>query len=287
MTETQESHSTTYNIHIEHAEGLAIGDGARVESPAPRPVPRGDLPPNPFTDRLAVHDPARFIGRADFLRRLRRDLKKTSVAIVGERKIGKSSVLWQLKRELEQDAACHVFFWDLFDPLARAGTLLAQVTRRLGGSGSGWAAFKEAIQGQRVILLLDELDLAPARGFDVDLLRGFRSLHNQAWDFRLVTASRRKPRKIFPRPKLGSYPDDFLRPQRLDPFPEAEALRLLHHPWAPDAPHFDRDTCAALLTLSGRHPFRLQLAAHHRYEALADPAYDWRRAYEEELEEVK
>jgi len=36
--------------------------------------------------------------------------------------------------------------------------------------------------------------------------------------------------------------------------------------------------------LSAGHPYRLQRAAHHRYEALADPHYDWRAGYERDME---
>jgi hypothetical protein len=85
------------------------------------------------------------------------------------------------------------------------------------------------------VLLLDEFDLAPERGFDLDHLRGCRALCQQERGLRLVTASRDLPKDIFPNPGKGSWPYDFLGVQRLGPFEEAKARRLLAHPWAPDA----------------------------------------------------
>jgi Trypsin-like serine proteases, typically periplasmic, contain C-terminal PDZ domain len=239
------------------------------------------LPPNPFTDILAIRDPARFIGRERLLERVLRLLQAGSVALIGERKIGKSSILWQLKRRLEQEVP--TLFWDFFEPIS-ARQLLRETIARLGGSGDTWEDFRTALRGRRVVLLLDELDLALERGFDLDMLRGCRALCQQESGFRLVTASRALPKNIFPKPERGSTPWDFLQPLEVGPFTEEEAQRLLDHPWAPEAPRFDPATCRELIALSGCHPYRLQRAAHHRYEALADPHYDWRAGYERDME---
>jgi hypothetical protein len=248
-----------------------------------KPVER-PLPPNPFTDILAIRDPARFIGRERLLERVLRQLEAGSVALIGERKIGKSSVLWQLKRRLEPETP--ILFWDFFEPIP-ARQLLREAIARLGGSGDTWEDFRAALRGRRMVLLLDELDLALERGFDLDMLRGCRALCQREPGFRLVTASRVPPWNIFPRPERGSTPWDFLQPLEVGPFTEGEAQRLLDHPWAPEAPRFDPATCRELIALSGRHPYRLQRAAHHRYEALADPDYDWRAGYERDLEALE
>lgn len=239
------------------------------------------LPPNPFTDILAVQDPTRFVGRERILERILFRLQAASILLVGERKIGKSSLIWQLKRRLEPE--WKVVFWDFLEPLP-AQRLLREAIALLGGEGERWEDFRHAVRGRRVVLLLDELDLALERGFDLDLLRGCRVLCQQEPGFRVVAASRLLPKDIFPPPRMGSTPWDFLEPVEVPVFTEEEARRLLAHPWAPEAPQFDEATCQTLIALTGRHPFRLQRAAHHRYEALADPAYDWRAAYQREME---
>lgn len=257
--------------------------------PAERPAL---LPPNPFADVLAVKDPARFVGRERLLERALRWLEAGSVALVGERKVGKSSVLWQLRRRLEATWEV-VLFWDFFEPVP-ARALLREAVAQLGGNGEDWEALRAAVGGRRVVLLLDELDLALERGFDLDVLRGCRALCQKEPGFRLVTASRICPRDIFrqtweslPAATRGSWPWDFLQVLEVGPFTEEEARRLLDHPWAPDAPRFDEATCRELIALSGRYPYRLQRAAHHRYEALADPAYDWRAGYARDMEALE
>ncbi len=239
------------------------------------------LPPNPFTDTLAVKDPSRFVGRERVLERILSRLRTSSIVLFGERKIGKSSLLWQLKRLLEPK--WEVVFWDFLEPRLADG-LLREAIALLGGKGEKWEDFRRAVGGRQVALLLDELDLAPDRGFDLDMLRGCRALCQRESGFRLIAASRRLPRDIFPPPRVGSTPWDFLEPVEVPVFTEEEARRLLAHPWAPEAPQFDEATCQTLITLTGCHPFRLQRAAHHRYEALADPTYDWRAAYERDME---
>lgn len=252
------------------------------------PVPARELSPNPFTEVVAIRDPDRFVGRELLLERLLRLLEGGSVALVGERKIGKSSLLHRLADLLRREPGQTVVFWDFFDPVD-VKHLLAQAIRALGSEGKKWSDFKQAVHNRRIVLLLDEFDLAPERGFGLDVLRGFRALCQVERGLRLVTASRTLPREIFPDPGAGSWPYDFLGVQRLGSFTEDEAQRLLAHPWAPAALHFDAPTCEELIARSGCHPYRLQRAAHHRYEALCDPAQadDWRAAYELDMEALQ
>ena len=239
--------------------------------------------PNPFTDVVAIRDPARFVGRDPLLERLLRLLEGGSVALVGERKIGKSSLLHRLADLLRREPGQGVVFWDFFNR-EDVTRLLAKAIKKLDSDGETWEGFKRAVHRRRVVLLLDEFDVAPERGFDLDVLRGCRALCQAERGLRLVTASRTLPKQIFPKPGAGSWPYDFLGVQPLGPFTPDEARRLLAHPWAPDALHFDTPVCEELIALAGRHPYRLQRAAHHRYETLYDPAYDWRAAYELDLE---
>jgi hypothetical protein len=241
--------------------------------------------PNPFTDVVAIRDPARFIGRGAVLDRLLRVLEGGSVALVGERKIGKSSLLHRLADLLRRDPGQTVVFWDFFD-LGDVTQLLAKVTKELDSDGETWEDFKRVVHGRRVVLLLDEFDVAPERGFNLDILRGFRALCQTEHRLRLVTASRVLPKDIFPT-KVASWPYDFLGIQQLGPFTAGEARQLLAHSWALDTLYFDAPTCEELIALSGCHPYRLQRAAHHRYEALCDQTYDWRAAYELDMEALQ
>ncbi|MEM3485037.1 MAG: hypothetical protein QXI12_05400, partial [Candidatus Methanomethyliaceae archaeon] len=184
----------------------------------PRATDSAPFLPNPFTDILAVRDPARFVGRKKVLGRLLRNLESGSIALVGERKVGKSSLLWQMKVRLEQEPGRIALFWDFSEPIP-AGRLLYETVSRLGGEGDDWEAFRKRVHNRRVVLLLDELDLALERGFDLDMLRGCRARTQEETGFRVVTASRTRPRDIF-KSEVGSWPYDFLIPTTLDPFTE-------------------------------------------------------------------
>jgi hypothetical protein len=282
-----------YKVELEAAAGLDLRQiwenlrhkarQRRANAPALKP-PR-EPSPNPFTDVVAIRDLDRFVGREATLERLLRLLEGGSVAIVGARKIGKTSLLHRLADLLRGEPGQAVVFWDFFDP-GNVERLLAQATRALGSDGKKWDDFKRAVRGRRVVLLLDEFDLAPERGFDLDTLRGFRALCQAERGLRCATASRVLPKEVFPT-QVGSWPYDFLSPQLLGSFTPDEARRLLAHPWMPDAPRFDAPTGEDLIALSGCHPYRLQRAAHHRYEILHDPAYDWRAAYDLDLEALQ
>ncbi len=260
--------------------------GAKA-TPAKQPsvTPSRESLPNPFTDVVAIRDRDRFVGREAALERLLRLLEGGSVAIVGARKVGKTSLLHRLADLLRREPEQIVIFWDFHDP-GKMKHLLAQVIEALGSDGKKWDDFKRAVRGRRVVLLLDEFDLAPERGFDLDTLRGFRALCQLERGLRLATASRPLPKEFFST-QVGSWPYDFLSPQPLGPFSPDEARRLLAHPWLPNAPHFDAPTGEELIALSGCHPYRLQRAAHHRYEALHDPTYNWRAAYNLDLEALQ
>lgn len=239
------------------------------------------FPPNPFTDTLAIRESARFVGREGLLTRLDQALLGGSVALVGDRKMGKSSLLYRLAERLRRQGQT-VLFWDFFDLTTMPDLLIAWL-RQLDASGQTWADFKRAVQGRGVVLLLDELELGPARGFDVDWLRACRSLVQADRSVRFVTASRVLPRVIFPA-QDGSWPYDFLVVQPVGPLDPGEAGTLLAHPWSPQAPCFDPGRVEKVIALAGCHPYRLQRAAHHCYEALVDATYDWRGAYRWEME---
>jgi hypothetical protein len=72
----------------------------------------------------------------------------------------------------------------------------------------------------------------------------------------------------------------------LDLLTEVEARQLLKHPWAPDLPLFNTEIREQLLELTGCHPYKLQRAAFHRFESLADPVYDWQSRYHQDLEQM-
>jgi len=242
------------------------------------------LPPNPFTDMLLIRDPARFVGREDELRRLRSLLRSGSVTLVGEPKIGKSSLMARLADIWRAENTGRVFgpldcqgvldCDDFFDELARLMGLPSTSDRR---------ALRDALRITSGLLLLDEMDCAPGWGLTADDFALFRAVCSANPSFKLVVVSRSPLKTLFPDTRRGSPSYNFLIPYTLNPLTDADARTLLVHPWAPAAPTFDAATADALLALAGTHPFKLQRAAHHRYEVFGNPGYDWQTAYRDEI----
>ena len=252
-------------------------------SPTPSPPP-----PNPFpVAALAIREAARFVGRAAELRRLRALLQGGSVSLTGVPKIGKSSLLWQLKAAWEADGKQVLGPLDCMG-LENCKDFYAELAKLVRASNHKWRSLRDTLQNTAALFLLDELDAGAEHGIGVRELGRLRAACSANPALHIVIVSRGPLKALFPDTGRGSPAYNFLQPLTLGPFSEAEAHTLLRHPWHPDAAHFDATTVQTLLTLtrnaSGYHPFKLQRAAHHRYEARHTPDYDWQAAYVQDLE---
>jgi hypothetical protein len=246
----------------------------------PESPPETAIPPNPFG--RVIKDPTLFVGRQKELSRLRALLQRGSVALLGEPKIGKSSLLWQLAQSWPDEVIGPVNF-ELVEGLDDYYRDLAD---RLKLEASDWRSIRNVLRERRLLLLLDELDKAPGRGFDGEALARLRAVSGQNHGFQVIAVSRNPLKKIFPDSGLGSPVYSFLQPFTVGVLDEGDARGLLAHPWAPEGSSFDAATADQLLLLSERHPFKLQRAAFHRYEALSEPGRDWLAAWQQDMEHM-
>ena len=284
-----DSDEATYTVEQLHkwkreaearAEERLRAGSTRAEAAGAAPESAEDLPPNPFVQVLAIRDEDAFIGRKRELRRLHGMLAGGSVALWGEPKIGKSSLLYRLADTWPEEVLGPVDF----EAVADRDDFYAALGCELGMASGGWRGVRGELAGRRALLILDELDKAPALGWGAKDLGLLRSLCNGNPGLKVIAASRRPPKEIFPDGGVGSPAFNFLQPQQLGDLAESEAKTLLTHPWAPVAADFDVAAANQLLAAAGSHPFHLQRAAFQRYEALADPSHDWRAAWREDLE---
>ena len=241
-------------------------------------------PANPFGAMLPILEPPRFIGRADELTKLRKLLHCGWVALMGAPKVGKTSLLHQLTHTSPG-------YGEILGPIDLKGIediedLYEHLANALGLARAGWRPIREALRTRKLLLILDEIDCGPDRGLDNEHLGRLRSVVSHNPSFRVVTASRRPVKEVFPDIGTGSPEYNYLQPLWLGELTEQEARLLLAHPWAPRARRFDEDTVMELLELARRHPFLLQRAAYHRYEAMSDPSFDWRAAWQRDREHL-
>jgi hypothetical protein len=124
---------------------------------------------NPFIVGPVIRDPLHFYGRGSELQAIIGrvgEISAQSISIVGERRIGKSSLLWQVKNQAE--TLFHtghryvVIYLDLSSAVGSSNRLLMRTLRR-ELTRAGLPAWKECDDGDLVALnyALEELEVAP------------------------------------------------------------------------------------------------------------------------------
>lgn len=256
---------------------------------------------NPFTYGNPIRDPGRFIGRQEDLRQVVNRLLSSaheSTSIVGERRIGKTSLLMHLADKsaakllrLEPDRFCLIYidfqglvditpprFWGrvitrmgrtITDPNLRARIEVLQKdnTYELFDLEDLCEAITEA--GLCVVLLLDEFEYVTQNpNFGADFFGGLRALaihHNLP----LVTATRRElidlchSEEIKGSPFFNIFANIVLRL-----FKQAEVNELLESYTHASGVTFSSREHDLAWRLGGGHPLFTQIAGYYLFDGL-------------------
>ncbi len=280
----------TINSHLKDTLPPGVGNSS---SPRPKGIEHkvehkkiaaADFP-NPFNDIITIREPARFIGRTTEMRRLAALLHGGSVALTGEPKIGKSSLLWHLARSRGSKIIGPINCLDL-GQVKGMEDFYRFIADALEIEGTAWRQLRRALNKEAILLLVDELDFGPKNGITSDGMNRFRAVCESNPDFKMVAVSRTPLKEVFPDTGVSSPFYNLMQPFSLGPLSRVDALALLAHPWAPGVLPFDASASETLLATAGLHPFKLQRAAFHCYEALLDPTYHWQRAFQQDMEHM-
>lgn len=252
---------------------------------------------NAFFHRGPIRDPAYFFGRetetAQALSLLRNG---QSVSVVGQRRIGKTSLLFHLANPAiflahGLDPAQHLFVyldcggWSNLPPAEIFQFLLEEITDALPPQAAAkfpappgpltYRAFERAIrgvtqQGWRPIFLLDEferLSLNPT--LDPDFFSGLRAL-SARYPIAYVTASKTPLLELtYANASALSSPFfNIFASLRLGLFGEPTARKLLVELAAKSSTSFSESLLDFLLMLAGPHPLLLQIAGFHAIELI-------------------
>jgi hypothetical protein len=252
---------------------------------------------NPFTPG-AVVAPERFFGRKNELRAILARLEgMLSISLVGDARMGKSSLLRYLHAnlpdllgqygrylpiqmstdELESRTDFHMSLLESILPaLGQVAELRVVQERQTEGSPTLREArrvLQSAAQaGIRVVLLLDESKSLLTRPtvFDETFLGALRALYMNR-TIALVLASRQPLTSI---PDLNLYFANGITMQNLDLLTDSEAEALLRQPH--DRGFSDAEVQVAQ-SVGKKHPLRLQLSGWYLYrwkESAPSPAHD-------------
>jgi conflict system STAND superfamily ATPase len=242
---------------------------------------------NPFFHRGPVRDPAYFFGRAretayiaDLLR------AGQSVALTGQRRFGKTSLLFHLAHEkistaygLEPDTTRWVYLdGGMFDGLDEEW-LYGAIDRMLGGDADAvpYPRFVESLrawqtQGLRLMLALDEFELIAANArLGPALFNHLRALAAQ-FPLQFITASRDPLLQLtFAHRETMSSPFfNIFAPVHLGLLDEDEASDLLITLSTQRGRPFTPELAKALIQFVGSHPLFVQVAGYRTFAAEAD-----------------
>ncbi len=241
-----------------------------------------------------IQSPEQFFGRAKELSRVLSRVggqRPQSVSIVGERRIGKSSLLFHLtwpevrKRYLGQDGDLLVVFFDLqqlhdLPPEQFLQLLSDRIGKTTGETGPGATAggYREfqavlerlAATGKRLILLFDEFDAITSNPlFRKEFYSFLRSMaNNHAVSY--VTSSRVELQALCHSAEIADSPFfNIFSNLYLRPFDRSEALDLITIPseqaGRPLAPYADQ-----IIDIAGYLPFYLQIACSACFDCLEE-----------------
>jgi hypothetical protein len=260
---------------------------------------------NPFTYGNPISDPRRFFGREHEIELVFSRLRNAefeSSSLVGERRIGKTSLLNYLadrdvRRRYDLLSGSHMFVYvDLqimnqdVTPVRLWQRLLRQMGRVCQDSTVHQAIDEirqqETIdnfaladlfdiideKNQHVVFLLDEFEKVTENpNFGTDFFYGLRSLAIQH-HLALVTSSRRELIELCHSDAIRSSPFfNIFANLSVGLFTEEEARQLIDASLAGTGVEFSEDIIQMIFRVAGFHPYFLQAACYHAFETYRRP----------------
>ena len=252
------------------------------------------MPRNPYLNRSAIRTTGEFFGRRREVQHVMARIgaqTPQSVSLVGERRAGKSSLLWYLsqpeiyashleeperyvfstmdfqgQQHLDQEGFCRVFGQHLRE--AAGSRAEVPETGDLSSLEAGIQALDRA--GLRLVYLFDEFEtITRNEDFGTEFYGFLRFLAN-TYPVAFVTASRRNLENLCHNQEISESPFfNIFTQTRLGPMPEEEIRELIAAPSAaagiPLEPHAEY-----IVSLGGHLPFFVQIACSVAFDHLAE-----------------
>jgi hypothetical protein len=246
--------------------------------------------PNPYIAGRSIDNQEGFYGRESFLRHVLHDLgdgRGKVVVISGQRRIGKTSILRNLELLLQQSGYVPVFF-DLLLATGSAAETLSELGIRslkaLGvpetvvpsgkpGSDSWYKELQSLSGSRRFIFLLDEFDtldhaspVGRGRKEYEGLLNHLQMLTSRPLEFSLII-SMGQSSECLPVAARSLLKTAVSRRVRF--LDHSSALALVKRGEVSEGLSFDVGVPEYIVSISGGHPFLVQLICHALWESFA------------------
>ena len=244
-------------------------------------------PANPFTLRGTIRDPQQFFGRHTEVQQIFDRLRTMqSVSVVGERRIGKSSLLYHIFQTSPQQLGpeVRVCYTDLPDVTDEAG-FYGRLCQELGGAGRRFRDLEQLVQDTPSVFCIDEFEkVAGQAAFSRGFFDGLRSLA-QSGNFALLVATQHSLADLCRTEQIATSPfwNIFSRLD-LGLLSADSAEALIREPFTQAGLPVTQDELRRVLELAGRFPFFSQLACYHLFEAKRGGERNWPTAFERDAD---
>lgn len=242
---------------------------------------------NPFQVGGMIRDGGKFFGRKREIREiLSRVATMQSVSLVGERRIGKSSLLLHLTQhgsELLGDKTIQFHRLDL-QPLTSPEEFYEHACKLIGkqfdkADNTTHEDLEEAIRGQKIVLCLDEFEQAIEAEFGEDFFKSLRSLA-QSGNLALIVSTKQPLSELYRQQSdLTSSFHNIFTTLYLGEFTGAEVEDFLRLQCERNI--FEPKECDLIRRLAGNHPRLLNLACSIAFELKQESS----KQFEKELTE--
>jgi hypothetical protein len=283
ILEIDQKWSIVYTALVENRLHLQKGPNMSIEA-------SGILPRNPYSQMTALHKPEMFFGRKDSLEHLCYSIMDgQSVAVIGSRRIGKSSLLTCLcLPEIQQRVKClldrhllvlldleeHLqktpddFFALICEQLLHQSQGILQFSAPQGSEGDRFSQLLSQIkaQGYHPVLLLDEFDSILRNVlFNPDFFSFMRAQAN-AGKVSYITASLASLDQICHSDIVGSPFFNIFSHHYLGPLTREAAIELIAGPAKVAGYPFTEAEVQFVLNVAGCHPFFLQRTCYFLFQ---------------------
>jgi hypothetical protein len=230
-----------------------------------------------------IRDPQLFHGRRAELDHIFGRLNTMqSVSLVGERRIGKSSLLYHVFQTgtAQLGAGVQIVYTGLPD-VKDEPSFYRRVCLETGarGTGESFGDLERTVRDRKVVLCLDEFEkVAGQPAFSRGFFDSLRSLA-QSGSFALVVATQHSLAELCRTEQIATSPfwNIFARVD-LGLFTDSEARELVRARFREADTVVTEEEVARLLQLAGPFPLLLQAACYHLFGAKAGREPDWEAA---------
>lgn len=250
---------------------------------------------NPYLNRVMIQNPADFFGRSKEARRIYSRLdapRPQSISVVGERRIGKSSLLNHIyqarnrrahmqnyenaifvyldfQRESDYDIPKFIdFLFNMFSYESKTGRDYTVREKTLDGLKQVVQELQE--EGKRIIILLDEFEAITNNDrFEEHFFAYLRSLAN-SYRVAFVTSSYKDLQEMCHNQDISDSPFfNIFSNLQLKPFTRDEAMSLVVEPSEREGVPLE-EYAERILEMAGTFPMFLQMACSSVFENLTD-----------------